>query len=160
MFLAGCFEGCRLLLVGVGLVEWSDAGLSQGFEAHVAAADGPFVVLFGHDRSDESDHRSSGGEDAYAVAAAADLSVQSFLGVVAPDLPPVFFGESGERQEIHCSLIEMNGGVSESGGFELVDNSAVLSPDTVGSGWAKMVRTMVATIWPAALGTLVSRFFM
>ena len=51
-----------------------------------------------------------GGEDADDVAATADLPVQSFLGVVGPDLFPVFFGEPGERQQVGRSLVQVLGG--------------------------------------------------
>ncbi len=72
------------------MVEDADAGLSEGFEAHVAATDGLLVDFFGHDGSDEADDRGSGGEDAGHVGAAPELPVQSLVGVVGPDLagPP------------------------------------------------------------------------
>ena len=105
-----CWGELLSVELGVGFVEGADACLSQGFEAHAAGGDGPFVVLFGHYGSDEPDHRASGGEDADDVAATADLPVQSFLGVVGPDLFPVFFGEPGERQQVGRSLVQVLGG--------------------------------------------------
>ena len=72
--------------------------VGEGFEAHVAAGDGPLVVLFGHDRSYEADDRGSGGEDPDHVGAAEYLPVEALLGVVGPDLPPVLFGEPAESQ--------------------------------------------------------------
>ena len=84
---------------------------------------------------DESDHtpRIRWGR-CQRVAAAADLPVQSFLGIVAPDLSPVFFGEPGEREQIGGSLIQMDGGVGESSSLELVDDTPVPSPHRVGIG--------------------------
>jgi hypothetical protein len=40
--------------VGFGR-EDADSAFSEEFEAHVAAAFGPFVVLFGQDRTNEAD---------------------------------------------------------------------------------------------------------
>jgi hypothetical protein len=48
-------------------------------------------------------------EDADDVGAAADLSVQLFLGVVGPDLPPGRFRERGERQNVDPELVEVVG---------------------------------------------------
>ena len=41
------------------------------------------------------------------VGAASDLFVQSFLGVVGPDLPPVGLGEPGEDQDLCCGTVEV-----------------------------------------------------
>ena len=79
---------------------WGDAGTGEDVEAEVAASFGPFVVLFGKDGANEADQRVAAGEDADHVGAAADLPVQPLLRVVAPDLPPEFFREAGERQDV------------------------------------------------------------
>jgi hypothetical protein len=47
----------------------------QRVVAEVAAPDERFVVLFGEDGADQSDHRGPVGEDADDVGAAADLLV-------------------------------------------------------------------------------------
>ncbi len=75
MVLAGCFEGCHLLGVGVWGFEGSDAGLGEGVEAHVTPGDGPFVLGFGEESSDETDDGVPGGEDPDDVGAAAYLFV-------------------------------------------------------------------------------------
>ena len=54
--------------------------LGEDVEAEVAALLGPFVVLFGQDGADEADERGPVGEDADDVGAAADLSVEAFVG--------------------------------------------------------------------------------
>ena len=73
-------------------------------EAEVAAAFGPFVVLFGQDRADEADEGVAVGEDPDDVGAAADLLVQPLLGVVGPDLPPDLLRERGERGQMSGGL--------------------------------------------------------
>ena len=71
-----------------------DAGAGEDVEAEVAAAFGPFVVLFGQDSADEADQGVAAGEDPDDVGAAADLAVEPFLRVVRPDLAPELFGEA------------------------------------------------------------------
>jgi hypothetical protein len=56
-----------------------DAGAGEDVEAEVAAAFGPFVVLFGQDCADEADQGVAVGEDADDVGASADLSVEPFV---------------------------------------------------------------------------------
>ena len=60
------------------------AGLGEQFEAHVSTLLGPFVGLFGQDRTDEADDRGAVGEDPDDVGAAADLLVQPFPGYLEP----------------------------------------------------------------------------
>jgi len=78
--------GAERLEVGVGVhlllgcLDGREAGLGEGFEAEVAAAFDPVVVLLGEDGADESDERTSVREDADDVGPAADLSVEPFLG--------------------------------------------------------------------------------
>ncbi|HDH25049.1 MAG TPA: hypothetical protein ENH00_02500 [Actinobacteria bacterium] len=43
------------------VVDGPDAGLGERAEAHVSAGDGPFVVLFGEEGSDEADDRGPDG---------------------------------------------------------------------------------------------------
>ena len=69
------------LRAGAGRGE-GDAGAGEDVEAEVAAAFGPFVVLFGQDGADEADQGVAAGEDPDDVGAAADLPVQPFLRVV------------------------------------------------------------------------------
>jgi hypothetical protein len=45
-------------------------------------------VLLGQHGSDESDDRAAVGEDVDDVGAATDLTVEAFVGIVGPDLPP------------------------------------------------------------------------
>ena len=81
--------------------------LGEEFGAHVAAGDGPLVVLFGEDRADEADDGVAVGEDPDDVGAASEFLVQPFLGVVRPDLPPVLFREPGEREDVGRGVREM-----------------------------------------------------
>jgi hypothetical protein len=53
------------------------------------------------------------GEDADDVGAAADLLVESFLGVVGPDLAPHLLGERGERQQIRPGGLQVIGPLGE-----------------------------------------------
>jgi hypothetical protein len=55
-----------------GLVSWR----CEGFHGHVAAAlDGPFIVLFEHDRAGEANDSVFIGEDADDLGASLDLAV-------------------------------------------------------------------------------------
>jgi hypothetical protein len=74
-------------------------GAGEDVESEVAAAFGPFVVLFGEDGADKADDRATVGEYADDVGAAADLSVEPLVGVVGPDLAPDLFGEGGEGED-------------------------------------------------------------
>jgi hypothetical protein len=49
---------------GLGADRWIIAQASQSFQAHIPAADGPFVVLFDQSRSEEPLNRVFNGEDA------------------------------------------------------------------------------------------------
>ena len=91
-------------------------------------------MLFCQQRSDETDDRWAGGEDPHDVGAASDLFVQSFLGVVGLDLPPVGFGEPGEDQDLCCGTVEVLRGVAETDLVEVVCDAAVLGPYLVGVG--------------------------
>jgi hypothetical protein len=82
------FEGGVGHLLGAGVGDEGEAAFGEDVEAEVAAAFGPFVGLLGKDRADEADDRVAVGEDADAVGAAADLSVEALVGVVGPDLLP------------------------------------------------------------------------
>jgi hypothetical protein len=121
-------DGC----LGVGSLGGDDgqAGFGQYFEAHVAAAFAPFVGLFGQDGADESDDGGAVGEDPDDVGAAADLLVQPFLGVVAPDLTPDVAGERGEGQELFTGVVEVIGSVGEPLG-QGRDGACVLGADGV-----------------------------
>jgi hypothetical protein len=74
--------GGDLLGGGGGIGDGGDAGPGEDFQAEVAAAFGPLVVLLGQDRADQADQGVAVGEDADHVGAAADLPAQAFLGVV------------------------------------------------------------------------------
>ena len=58
----------------------TDSAFGKEFQAHVASALGPFVGLFGQDRTDEPDQGTATGEDTNDVGAAADVFVESLLG--------------------------------------------------------------------------------
>ena len=76
------------------------SGVLECFEAEVAALLGPLVVLLGQHGPDQADDRVVVGEDPHDVGAAADLTVEAFVGVVGPDLPPDLLREDGERQDV------------------------------------------------------------
>ena len=98
----GRWRGC-----GFGVADGSGSG--QDVQSEVAAAFGPFVVLFGQDRSDEADDGVSAGEDADNVCAPADFAVEAFVGIIRPDLAPQFAGEGGEGQYLSAGTIEVFG---------------------------------------------------
>ena len=52
--------------------------MGEAVEAHVASCNGPFVVLFSKEGTDETDDGSSGWEDANDVGASPDFFVQTF----------------------------------------------------------------------------------
>jgi hypothetical protein len=57
----GCHGGCAGGWVRFGRDD-ADSAFSEQFEAHVAAAFGPLVVLFGQDRADQSDQGRPAGK--------------------------------------------------------------------------------------------------
>ena len=88
----GCWSGREGLqfgfghLLGCGGVERLGSG--EDVEAEVVAACDPSVVPFGEVGAREPDGAGAVGEDPDDVAAAADLAVEAFVGVVGPDLAP------------------------------------------------------------------------
>jgi integrase len=65
---------------------FGSAAFGEDVQADVAAHLGPFVVMLGEHGADQANHSGSVGKDADDLGAAADLAVQSFLGIVGPDL--------------------------------------------------------------------------
>ena len=102
-------------------------------DAHVAAGDGPLVVLLGQDRADQADDGGAVGEDADDVGAAADLLVEPLERVVLPDLAPVLLGKAGEGEQVGGGLVEQLGRGGEAL-LELGDDAGVLLEDRVGVG--------------------------
>jgi hypothetical protein len=72
-------------------------------------------------------------EDRDHVGAPTDLLIQSFLGIVGPDLTPVLRGKGAEAQDVGLSTREHVGRVSESLG-ELLDDASVLKVNLLGVG--------------------------
>ena len=70
-------------------------------------------MLFGQHGADEADQGVAVGEDADDVGAAPDLFVESFLGVVRPDLAPDLFGKRGERQQVGAGGVEVLGDLGQ-----------------------------------------------
>ena len=68
-------------------------------------------MLLGQDGADEADQGVAGWEDTDDVGPAVDLSVESFLGVVGPDLALDLVGERGEREHVGPVLLEVVGEV-------------------------------------------------
>ena len=54
------------------------ADLGDGFQCHIAACDGPFVVVFEHEGADQAGDGGLVGEDADDVGAPFDLLVETF----------------------------------------------------------------------------------
>ena len=95
---------CRVCsAVTSSVVVPSALGSGEDVEPEVAAAFGPFVVLLGQDGADEADDRVPVGEEADHVGAAADLLVESFVGVVRSDLPVGL----GRHQRVHERLQQL-----------------------------------------------------
>ena len=140
-------------------VDHPQPGFGEAFGGHVAAGDGPLVVLFGEDGADESDHGVAVGEDPDDVGAAAEFLVEPLLGVVGPDLAPVLLREPGEREHVGRGLGEW---VAASGNRSVSCSTtrACWAQTDVASGCSKIVRTSVATIDCADFGTRVSRLRM
>jgi hypothetical protein len=63
--------------------------LCDGFQAHVAACDGPLVVLCNHQRADEPNDGGVVGEDANDIRAPLDLLVQSLERICRVELAPM-----------------------------------------------------------------------
>jgi len=63
---------------GVIVGDGGQAASGEDVEAEVAAAFGPFVVLFGQHGADETDDGVAVGEDPDGVGTAADLFVEPF----------------------------------------------------------------------------------
>jgi hypothetical protein len=66
-------------------------------------------VPLGQDGADEPDDGCSVGEDADDVGAASDLAVETFVGVVGPDLAPDLLGEGGEGEDVGAGFLEVLG---------------------------------------------------
>ncbi len=73
------------------------------------------------------------GEDADDVGAAADLAVESLVGVVGPDLAPHLLGEGGEREDVGAGVVEVLGDGGQLAG-EGVDDAVELGVHRLGVG--------------------------
>ena len=105
------------------------AGEREGVEGEVAPLGGdPFFVLFGEHGADEADDAVAGGEDRDDVGASADLFVEPFDRVVAPDLPPDGRAEGGEGEQVGAGFLEQRRGCGEAL-FELGEAALVLLVD-------------------------------
>jgi len=82
-------------------------GPGEDVDTEVAAAFGPFIVLLGQDGAHEPDDSGPVWEDPDHVGAAADLAVETFVGVVGPDLAPDLLGERREREDVGPGLFEV-----------------------------------------------------
>jgi hypothetical protein len=145
VFLAGCFECCHLLGLFGGL-DGPDSGLGECLEAHVAAGDRPFVVLLSQQGADEADDRWPGGEDAHDVGAASDLFVKTFLGVVGPDLAPVGLGNPVNAKISLPAASRCSAASTSPASKRWSTTRRCCAHTSFADGWAKIVRTIVATI--------------
>ena len=73
----------------------------------------PFFVLVDEDGADEPGHGWSVGEDLDDVGAAFDLGLETFDGVVGPDLVPVFARHGRERGQVGFGIVEHRGNLGE-----------------------------------------------
>ncbi len=112
-----------------------DAGAGEDVEAEVAAAFGPFVVLFGQDSADQADQGGAAGEDPHDVGAAADLAVQPFLRVVRPDLAPELLGEAGEGEHVGAGGVQVRSDIGQLPGTASRSRSYWACTDAA-SGWS------------------------
>lgn len=78
---------------GRGLGGQHDAGAGEHIQPEVAAGIDPLVKLFGQHRTDEADDGVAVGKNAHYVGSAPYLSIEAFLGIIAPDLTPDLFGK-------------------------------------------------------------------
>ena len=90
-----------------------------------------FVVDFDEEGSDESDDGFGVGEDLDDVGASFEFAVESFDGVVRPDLGPVSGRERRVREQVVFGGFELGGDLG-CDGFELVDHRAQLGAGAVG----------------------------
>jgi len=60
--------------------------------------------------------------------------VESFLGIVGPDLPPVRLGEPGEGEYLGAGSVEMTSCRVHPDASEVIDHSPVLRPDRLRVG--------------------------
>jgi hypothetical protein len=74
--------------------------------ADVAAAFGPFVVLFGEDGADEADQRIAVGKMRQRRCGAGSPGSVA-PGVVGPDLTPQLLGEGGKGQDVGASPLQL-----------------------------------------------------
>src|SRR4051812_26659311 len=81
----------------------------QAFKAHVAAADGPLVILLEHERAGEPDDRRRVRKDADHIRATLDLTVEPLERVGAGDLRPVLAGEGGVGEDVFARLVHQLG---------------------------------------------------
>ena len=100
--------------------DWIIADWGDGFQCHVAGAlDGPFVVLFHEDGSDEADDGVLVWEDSDDIGSPLDLAVGALDGIGRADLVPMLPGESHESKNIDLGLVEQ-GGEPGKGGAQLI----------------------------------------
>src|ERR1035437_7569899 len=102
--------------------EWTGPGLvvgrvdlGEGRLAHVPAADGPLVVLFQEEGTDEAEKTPLVGEDPHHLGPSSDLLVQTFERVGRAELLPVFPGEVHVGEDLVFSREQARGGFPELG---------------------------------------------
>ena len=130
--------------------------------AEVAAVGAvPFVVLLDQDVPGEAQQRGGVRERADDVGAAFDLLVDPLEGVRGPDLTPVLLRETGP-QNARMSFCASSSMLAIFGceRVSMRTTSWNWAKTCSVSGCAKIVRTIDATIGPAAFGTLESTFRM
>ncbi len=82
------------------------AELGHGLGAEVATGNLPLIVLLGQNGADQTHDSAVVGEDAHHVGTTLDLLVQTFLGVVGPDLAPVVLWERQIRQHLLLGFVQ------------------------------------------------------
>ena len=84
-----------------GIIAQSD----QSFQGHVAAADGPFVVLLQHERADQAHDRGLVGEDGHHIGAALDLAIEAFDRIGRMQLRPMLFRERHVTEHVVFGVV-------------------------------------------------------
>jgi hypothetical protein len=102
------------------------AGGAHAFQADVAGAlDGPLVVLFEQDGTDEAGDGGLVGEDADDLGASLDLAVQAFERIGAMQLGAVLGREAHMGEHVALGLVHQGGELRQLGP-QLVGDAAPL----------------------------------
>ena len=118
----------------------------HGFFAEVAAfGDGPLVVLFEEDGSDEADHGGVVGEDPDHVRASLYLLVDPLERVRGRDLAPVRRGNAAYAVTSLSAVARISAAFGKRSA-SIATTAWSWARVAAASGWAWIVRTVAATM--------------